>query len=167
MEQQVAAGLWLSAAIVGDSGLAQIHPGKGTGKEMATLGPQRGFWIHSVGRVISPISFIALHSIMLLYLFPQLKLLTSLYPIWNKTLALDDMKESYPSDSTKQSWGSWLDQALATNITGTEYCLRLTGTTDLAFTGGDMGLSYDMRYTLLGRLICFNLNYRDPRLLSS
>ena len=43
MEQQVAAGLWLSAAIVGDSGLAQIHPGKGTGKEMATLGPQRGF----------------------------------------------------------------------------------------------------------------------------
>lgn len=68
-------------------------------------------------------------------------------------------------DSTKTILGFPVDQALATNIRGTENCLLLAGTIHLAFTGGDTQLSYDIRHTLLGRLICFILNYREPRLL--
>lgn len=76
------------------------------------------------------------------------------------------MKKSYASDETKTALRFSVDQALATNIRWSEYYLLLAGTINPALTGGDTKLSYDMRYTPLGRLIFFILNYRDPRLLS-
>jgi len=43
-----------------------------------------------------------------------------------------------------------VDQALATNIRGQEYCLLLAGNFSPALTGRDIELSYNMRYTLWG-----------------